>query len=452
MPRSTPPSAFELPDKYAPLAVDSGWSTVPPAPARVLGTAAATLVQDEQPSGLKRVPTKARAEGTLLGVAPPPPSAPNAAKARNPVVVHSGVAKPEAAPLPIATEDLPVPVAPLSRRPPPVPQTKPPVSDATPPLTKPRLVDREPATSWDRAQALTAPVAPGAVLSSRAVAPTLGEAMKSRVRFAGAEASLWSLQAPLVGLLMVGIAVAAVVGTWRLGAARRAPEAGPPAATSPIAQAVSPPIANQEAPDTAQLEAKSSEALNANEVLMLSNVRLERERQAAKLFREKLEHDPSVLKDKAVLAQLRKLTLDPNTAHEALAAVAGLPSPQSADLLFEIWTATPNRTATSELARALLFSRDVRAKASAALSVALELRAAETCPANLELLPKAAQVADRRSTQPLAKLLRKQGCGPNKKQDCFACLRDGNQLNAAIAAAKGRRAPTPFAALLNVSD
>ena len=495
MSRSTPPGAIEVPDKNQSLSVDSGWSTVPPAPAQVLGTPVAAPTQDDQvpasdgngatpsspweadaaapqiePSGPTRLLSRARADGTLLGVAPPPPAAPNAQKARSPVVVHSGVPKAEAAPLPVPTAPLasardaataapndspdsagpeapPIPVARLDRRPPPIPSSEPLASEGTAsPPPAPRLVGAEAAVLMDRIPALTAPVAPGALRSSRAAAPTLGGAMKSRVRFAGAEVSLLSLLAPLIGLLMVGIAVTAVVGTWRISANHRVRGASPLATASTNAQALSPPTAEQAVPNATELEAKSPESLSADEVLLLSDVRLERERRAATLFREKLERDPLLLKDKGVLTQLRKLAVDPNTAHEGLAAVAGLPGPQSADLLFEFWMTTLNRSA-AELARALLLSRDVRAKASGALSVALELRLAETCDANRELLPKAGQVGDQRSIQPLNKLKRKQGCGPNKKQDCFPCLRDGDQLDAAITAAKARRAPNPFAAL-----
>jgi hypothetical protein len=271
--------------------------------------------------------------------------------------------------------------------------------------------------------------------------------MKSRVRFAGAEVSLWRLQVPLIGLLVVGIAALVALGTWRFSAARRAPEVSPPATVSTTVQPVAPLSAEQAAPNTAELEAKPPQALSAAEVLLLSDVRLQREQRAARLLREKLERDPLLLKEKGVLAQLRRLALDPNTAHEALAALAGLPGPQSADLLFEIWTATPNRSAPAELSRALLFSRDVRAKASAGLSVALELRLAEACAANRELLPKAEQMGDVRALSPLNKLTQKQGCGPNKKQDCFACLRADDQLDTAIKAVKGRRAPNPFAPL-----
>jgi hypothetical protein len=170
----------------------------------------------------------------------------------------------------------------------------------------------------------------------------------------------------------------------------------------------------------------------------------EKQRDAAKLFHERLMRDPSSAKNKAVLAELRKLLADADTAQQALAAVAGLPGPQSGDLLYEIWTASPGRSDTTELARALAYSRDVRAKSSAALSVALDLRLAETCAANQALLPRAIQDGDRRSLQLLTKLQRKQGCGPKKSADCFACLRDGEELEAAITAVKARRAPSPF--------
>ena len=51
---------------------------------------------------------------------------------------------------------------------------------------------------------------------------------------------------------------------------------------------------------------------------------------------------------------------------------------------------------------------------------------------------------DRRSFHLLNKLTRKYGCGPNKRQDCYACLRDGKDLDAALKAVKARREPRPF--------
>src|ERR1700750_3346625 len=84
MPKSTPPRG-ERPLSDADV-VDSGWSTAPPA--RVVTEPDGAGAQ----SGLQRLPSNHRAEGTLLGVAPPrsPASAPSRG---NPVVVHAGVSK-----------------------------------------------------------------------------------------------------------------------------------------------------------------------------------------------------------------------------------------------------------------------------------------------------------------------------------------------------------------------
>jgi hypothetical protein len=104
------------------------------------------------------------------------------------------------------------------------------------------------------------------------------------------------------------------------------------------------------------------------------------------------------------------------------------------------------RNSATELARSLVFSKEVRAKASPELSVALDLRIAETCEQNRELLPKVVEHGDRRSLALLAKLGRKFGCGPNKRLDCYPCLRETpSAVEDAMTAVKKRREPKPFA-------
>jgi hypothetical protein len=92
----------------------------------------------------------------------------------------------------------------------------------------------------------------------------------------------------------------------------------------------------------------------------------------------------------------------------------------------------------------LVFSKEVRAKASPELAVALDLRIAETCEQNKALLPRVIAKGDRRSLPMLAKLSRRFGCGPNKRQDCNACLRDDKSVDDAMVAVKKRREPKPF--------
>ena len=451
MSRSTPPGIHEVVPNDS-LGVDSGWSTVPPAPARIAGPELSSGPAAESPldrapspfgpavtrveqSGVKRLPTKGRAHGTLLGVAPPQPAEPTVPSLRIPVVVHSGVTKPEALPIPLAP--------PAQRAADPIPpQPVHPEADAG--FVIPVLdSDEEPTIDESASTAFKPLVAPAAVVA-RATAPSLGELMASQVRFAGGERRLWGVLASLACVLVIATASAAMFGGWRIGMATKAsaptqarvvssPEAAPQA-TAPQAGR------DAEAP-----EAKSPDEQSANHVLAQASLASDKKRQAAKLLRERLGRDPAAIKDKAVLVELRKVIADPRTAHEALAAVAGLPGPVSADLLYEVWTATPNRTETTDLARALVHSRDVRAKASEALAVALDLRLAEACDATGALLPRALQVGDRRSLHLLMKLKKKQGCGPKKSQDCYACLREGGELDAAINAVQARRASNPLA-------
>lgn len=285
-------------------------------------------------------------------------------------------------------------------------------------------------------------VAPVAVVSP-AAAPRLGELMASRVRFVGGERPLWGILAPLACLLVVATASAAMFGGWRLGVARKA-SAPTEARVVSSPEAASQAAAPQVGPEVVAPDAKSPDGQSADAVLAQAIMASEKKRQVAKLLRERLGRDPAAIKDKAILVELRKLIADPQTAHEALAAVAELPGPLSADLLYEVWTATPNRTETTELARALVLSRDVRARASEALAIALDLRLAEACDSARALLPRALQAGDRRSLHLLLKLKKKQGCGPTKNQDCYACLREGGELDAAIKAVQTRRAPNPL--------
>lgn len=177
--------------------------------------------------------------------------------------------------------------------------------------------------------------------------------------------------------------------------------------------------------------------------MQLAEGRAEQKRASASALRQKLEQAPALGKDGATQNQLLHLAEDPATAVDALSAMAHLDAPVGADLLYEVWTSTQTRTDTTELARALLYSTDVRPKASPALSVALDLRVAETCEQDQAILPKALTDGDRRAVHLLTKLTAKRGCGPKKTDDCYSCLRaKADEVTATINAAKSRRAPS----------
>ena len=290
-------------------------------------------------------------------------------------------------------------------------------------------------------------------------APSLLTALKQRVRFAGGEVPLWSLLTPMVLLLVLaGAFVAAALSGPDEVRTYVVPGQSPDAAASAALAAVSAGAATPEGPasttsapalpanagDTEALEARRAEELSKDEALTLAAARRQREVTRVALLRQKLARDPGLFKDAAIMTELRRAAEDPLTATDALSAMAEAPGPLSADLLYEMWTGTVARNSATELARSLVFSKEVRAKASPELAVALELRIAETCEQNHALLPRVIDKGDRRSLALLAKLSRRYGCGANKRQDCYPCLREDKAIDEAMTAVKKRREPKPF--------
>jgi hypothetical protein len=189
------------------------------------------------------------------------------------------------------------------------------------------------------------------------------------------------------------------------------------------------------------LEHQPPEARGTEEALAIAAGKVAQEIGTVSKLRARLASDPGLAKDPKVIADLRRMAQEPDTSRDALAAMAALPGPISADLLYDAWTSTPDRSSTTELAQALLMGRDVRPKASPALAIALDLRQAETCEQNAKVLERAVDVGDKRSFAPITRLLRRNGCGPTKKDDCYVCLRDGDLLKRALTAVKMRREP-----------
>jgi hypothetical protein len=296
-----------------------------------------------------------------------------------------------------------------------------------------------------------------------AVAPGFRAAMLTRVRFLHGEVPLWSLVTPLVLVAaLVGAFAVASVST-ALGLAPPAPAsaldamkpaAPEPAASAPAISPVATPKAEAPAAATASAEPASSAALpalatlppkmRAAEVLEIAGKLAGRELAQARVLAAQLDRDPTLAQDDKTQAEMRRLLDNPETSRHMLAVIAGLPGPISADLLYEVWTGTVLRNETTDLARALLLSEDVRPKASPSLSVSLDLRQAETCEENEKLLPRAIEHGDRRALHLLIKLTRRYGCGPNKREDCYPCLRDSDAVDQAVKAVKNRREPKTF--------
>ena len=348
----------------------------------------------------------------MLGVAPPKLESSTDPLPRSPVFVRSGTSVADVEPPPLPRMALP----------------------SRPPRAMPEVpgVSQAPAGFPERGYGLAWVIA----------------VLKLPARVAGAEVALWMVLGPVffaAALLLV------LVGSLVGGAATPAPQSLAPSSSAPAVPVA--PTARAlgdkpAAPSLAGLAGKPPESLSSRELLSLAEGRSAAERDAAKALRLKVEGSPALAKDKSVQGELLRLAGDTETARDALAAMVALEAPIGADLLYEVWTGTSQRTETTELARTLVYSTDVRPKASPALSVALELRVAERCEQYQAALPRALKDGDRRALHLLTKLNGKRGCGVKKNEDCFACLREQtDELTATINAVKSRRAPVYLAPL-----
>jgi len=284
---------------------------------------------------------------------------------------------------------------------------------------------------------------------------TLRDALDGRVRVLNRPMPLWGVLAPV--LVLTAMLAALIVGIAG-GSARPSPEAAPSPSGAAVADdaertsgapsgeprkpaSLLEKAAAGEPTALATLEQKKANELATDEALAIARGKVAQDVATVKKLRERLSADPGLAKDKKVIADLLRFAHGRETSQDALATMAALPGPLSADLVYEVWTGTAQRSNATELARAILLGKDVRPKASPALSVALELREATTCEESLALLSKAIEKGDKRALVPINRLARRDGCGPSKKQDCHPCLRDGDLVKRAFNAVRVRREP-----------
>ena len=289
----------------------------------------------------------------------------------------------------------------------------------------------------------------------------LGDALMLDVLFGRWTTSLRTVFLASIGLsaVLVGLAVLAVLRSAERASSTEASASAQPTASAParvVASAAGSAAASAQPTqqDPVALartgDAKAMEALQAKPArkrsaaeaaALVRGHEVLRQRELEKLGEELLPQ-PKLEYDHYAWRTLYEFVQDPRTATDALLIIAKLPGPASADLLYKVWTETRERTDASALAEELVYGPDVRPKASAALSVALDLRSAEDCERFHALLPRATEHGDKRSLRLLGRLLKKRGCGRKKLQDCYKCLREGKELTKAIQAVKRRDAPS----------
>ncbi|MEO5725633.1 MAG: hypothetical protein ABI134_13085, partial [Byssovorax sp.] len=130
----------------------------------------------------------------------------------------------------------------------------------------------------------------------------------------------------------------------------------------------------------------------------------------------------------------------PDVAAQAFDLLAARMGSAGPDLLFELVTTSSTAKLPKERAAKQLDDPAVRALASPALLVALELRAALPC-GRKPLLARARESGDARSLGYLKPMLPTTGCGFFRRGDCYDCFANRAELKEAIAAIEARRAP-----------
>ncbi|GMV14980.1 MAG: serine/threonine protein kinase [Polyangiaceae bacterium] len=162
-------------------------------------------------------------------------------------------------------------------------------------------------------------------------------------------------------------------------------------------------------------------------------------------YKKALALEPALAKEPELLRDVRRAALSSATTGEALELALAHLGSRGADLAYDVWSSTrgnKDQAEVTRIAKGVLDGPAIRAKASPALLVALDLSKAKTCPNLKELLPRAKQSADARSLGKLKSLSGRSGCGFLGLGDCFACLRTGTGLAEATKAAESRPAPS----------
>jgi hypothetical protein len=145
-----------------------------------------------------------------------------------------------------------------------------------------------------------------------------------------------------------------------------------------------------------------------------------------------------------VIKRIVQFARDGETAREVFGLLATLPGPLGPDLLYEFSSDKKTQPGLVKYAEQLLVNKQVRPKASPALSVLLDLRDATTCEQRKAILEKATEVGDRRMLMAAAGLAKKTGCGEHQRDDCNPCLREKNSklLHDALVKIQKRKPPS----------
>jgi len=155
------------------------------------------------------------------------------------------------------------------------------------------------------------------------------------------------------------------------------------------------------------------------------------------VLRTLVKIDANAVDDKLIDAVVGA-TLRSETADEAFAMLEGSLGPRGVDALVDLSTSKAMPPSIQKRAAKSLARQDVRANASPATSVMLDLKSAKKCEDKRELLQRVEESGDARVLPSLKAMKSPRGCGFMGMRDCFSCLRKDTSLDDAIKAVEAR--------------
>ncbi|MEO7032441.1 MAG: serine/threonine-protein kinase [Polyangiaceae bacterium] len=281
---------------------------------------------------------------------------------------------------------------------------------------------------------------------SLSLGPTIWE---RRVLLAGRAVPLWLLCAGALASV-VGIAALIVVGSLLFGSRGEASVATV-ATVSKVDPELQQLISRAESGDQTALAAltarpENKRALAEWHALGHGYAKIGRFTESLSAYQSGVAAAPELLNDPKLLADVRLAALDTATSDAALKFAAGPLGGPGCDVLYDVWESSkgiPSRAALTKQARAYLDDDDVRAKASPALKVLLEVGKAqkEGCASVKRWLGRAAVEGDARIVPALKRFEDRRGCGFLGLGDCYGCLRSGKELGSTADSVAARPAP-----------
>jgi len=217
-----------------------------------------------------------------------------------------------------------------------------------------------------------------------------------------------------------------------------------PSPAPPNAQEVLERIRRGDPEAMAALESRPKHLRTVEENLALAEGRSVHKKGALRQLRDELLASQTPERRRIALNKLAPFIEDGETAKASVGILAQVRGPEGPDALYELWTKTTERNELTLLARDLVFSADVRPRASDSLAATLDLRRAETCEQIRDALPHVWAHGDRRALTTLVRIAQKYPCHTGRSEECHPCLRGAVSLHDAIETVKTRPAPVLF--------